>query len=187
VDPSKFLDELTKAVGVDREEYERKAATSAYFSDSEDESSSSDGNDEEQEQEASKKRPSRLTFECVSGSDSDDSEDDDDESFANAYDQVLQEELEGTKARQTQNSNSTSSKVVVEIEEEEGEGEEGPSKLDQARGVAEDVSVIENMLSSVQLQQGLPGPASNLMGMLGIEVPQEAWRAKEKDRDQNHA
>jgi hypothetical protein len=99
---------------------------------------------------------------------------------------VLQEELEGTKARQTQNSNSTNSKVVVEIEEGEGEGE-GPSKVDQSRGVAEDVSVIENMLSSVQLQQGLPGPASNLMGMLGIEVPQEAWRAKEKDRDQNHA
>jgi hypothetical protein len=40
--------------------------------------------------------------------------------------------------------------VVVEIEEEEGEGEEGPSKLDQARGVAEDVSVIEKSQSGFE-------------------------------------
>ena len=88
--------------------------------------------------------------------------------FAQAYDEVLKEELGDTLMGQRQNS---ASGVVVDLEEPEGD-----ELLDQ--GIGEDLAAIEDILTSVKLQDGLPGPATNLMGMLGVSIPKEALRRR---------
>jgi hypothetical protein len=37
--------------------------------------------------------------------------------------------------------------------------------------VAVDLNLVKNLLSSYNAQGGLPGPASNLLGMLGLDLP----------------
>lgn len=34
-----------------------------------------------------------------------------------------------------------------------------------------DVNLVESLLKSYMFQQGMPGPASNLLGAMGLELP----------------
>jgi hypothetical protein len=34
-----------------------------------------------------------------------------------------------------------------------------------------DLNLVESFLNSYSSQQGLPGPASNLLGLMGVKVP----------------
>ena len=36
-----------------------------------------------------------------------------------------------------------------------------------------DVNLVKSLLDSFSSQQGLPGPASNLLGLMGLQLPQE--------------
>ena len=40
-----------------------------------------------------------------------------------------------------------------------------------------DVNLMKNLLDSYSAQQGLPGPASNLLGMLGLHLPDDEKQA----------
>lgn len=40
-----------------------------------------------------------------------------------------------------------------------------------------DVNLMKNLLDSYSAQQGLPGPASNLLGMLGLQLPDDENQA----------
>lgn len=37
-----------------------------------------------------------------------------------------------------------------------------------------DFNLVKNFLDSFSSQQGLPGPASNLLGLMGVKVPPDA-------------
>lgn len=43
--------------------------------------------------------------------------------------------------------------------------------VDELKPVDLDVNLVENLLASYAGQQGLPGPASNLAGLMGISLP----------------
>ena len=62
-----------------------------------------------------------------------------------------------------------------------GSGAEG-----RDRAIDREVEAIESILTSVKLQDGLPGPATNLMGMLGVPVPREELaRQQQEGEDRN--
>lgn len=41
-----------------------------------------------------------------------------------------------------------------------------------------DFNLVKNFLDSFSSQQGLPGPASNLLGLMGVQFPQDANKGK---------
>jgi hypothetical protein len=41
-----------------------------------------------------------------------------------------------------------------------------------------DVNLVKSLLDSFSSQQGLPGPASNLLGLMGVQFPQDAKKGK---------
>jgi len=40
-----------------------------------------------------------------------------------------------------------------------------------------DLNLVESILNSYSSQQGLPGPASNLLGLMGVKVPPDAKKS----------
>lgn len=41
-----------------------------------------------------------------------------------------------------------------------------------------DVNLVKSFLDSFASQQGLPGPASNLLGLMGLRIPQDTNKDK---------
>ncbi len=52
-----------------------------------------------------------------------------------------------------------------------GGGEPAAKQEQELQPVDLDVNLVENLLASYAGQQGLPGPASNLAGLMGISLP----------------
>ena len=52
--------------------------------------------------------------------------------------------------------------------------DERPSELEL------DMEVVRNLLDSVQAQEGMSGPLSNMMGQLGISLPHERQQKKHR-------
>eukprot|EP00964_Phaeocystis_antarctica_P075492 scaffold46579_cov57-Phaeocystis_antarctica.AAC.1 len=54
----------------------------------------------------------------------------------------------------------------------------GPAAADEEvlRPVDVDFNLVKNMLASYSSQAGLPGPASNLLGLMGVQLPDVAPR-----------
>jgi hypothetical protein len=40
-----------------------------------------------------------------------------------------------------------------------------------------DVNLLKSLLDSFSSQQGLPGPASNLLGLMGVQFPQDTKKS----------
>ncbi|KAJ3070396.1 hypothetical protein HDU99_002683 [Rhizoclosmatium hyalinum] len=57
--------------------------------------------------------------------------------------------------------------VSVDSDDGDDEEEEGEGDLDL------DANLVKNLLESFQAQNGLPGPASNILGRLGVRLPRE--------------
>ncbi|XP_024522495.1 protein ecdysoneless homolog [Selaginella moellendorffii] len=45
-----------------------------------------------------------------------------------------------------------------------------------------DLNLLKNLLDSYSSQQGLPGPASNVLGMMGMQLPDDKEEHKRKTR-----
>lgn len=41
-----------------------------------------------------------------------------------------------------------------------------------------DVNLVKSLLDSFSSQEGLPGPASNLLGLMGLQLPQDTSKSK---------
>lgn len=39
-----------------------------------------------------------------------------------------------------------------------------------------DVNLVKSLLDSFSSQEGLPGPASNLLGLMGLQLPQDSTK-----------
>ncbi|MCL7031035.1 hypothetical protein MKW94_030478 [Papaver nudicaule] len=91
--------------------------------------------------------------------------------FMGTYSDALNEELKSTTLKKSfvranaqpskkDNEGSSLSNVEMEVEDEE------------LTPVDVDVNLMKNLLDFFSSQQGLPGPASNLLGLMGLQLPQ---------------
>lgn len=87
-----------------------------------------------------------------------------DDSFMESYSDALNKELSKTTIEET-----------FSRAQRPSTNKEGPSNADDSDGdmapVDVDLNLVESFLNSYSSQQGLPGPASNLLGLMGVKVP----------------
>ncbi|CAM0954983.1 unnamed protein product [Alopecurus aequalis] len=86
-----------------------------------------------------------------------------DDSFMESYSDALNLELSTTSIQETFSRSQHYT------------NNEGPSNAADSDGevapVDVDLNLVESLLNSYSSQQGLPGPASNLLGLMGVKVP----------------
>ncbi|KAL6227644.1 hypothetical protein ACLB2K_001601 [Fragaria x ananassa] len=93
---------------------------------------------------------------------------DGEDTFMHSYSDALNEELKST----------TLEKSFVRANEQAPKKDEGTSNAaedmeEDFTPVDVDVNLVKSLLDSFSSQQGLPGPASNLLGLMGLQLPQE--------------
>ncbi|KAJ4966907.1 hypothetical protein NE237_018756 [Protea cynaroides] len=93
--------------------------------------------------------------------------------FMDSYSDALNAEL---KASTLKNS-------FIRSSAQSSKNDEGPSnpmkEMDEDfTPVDVDVNLVKSFLDSFASQQGLPGPASNLLGLMGLQLPQDATKEK---------
>ncbi|PUZ51715.1 hypothetical protein GQ55_6G211000 [Panicum hallii var. hallii] len=93
-----------------------------------------------------------------------------DDSFMESYSDALNKEL----------SSTTLEKSFARAPRT-GTIDEGPSNAAATDGemtpVDVDLNLVESILNSYSSQQGLPGPASNLLGLMGVKVPPDGKKS----------
>lgn len=116
--------------------------------------------------------------------DEDESEDDDimeasednvdgEDAFINTYSDALNEELK----------NTTLKKSFVRKDDQLSKKNEGTSNTmegmdEEFTPVDVDVNLVKSLLDSYSSQQGQPGPTSNLLGLMGLQLPQDTTKGK---------
>ncbi|XP_059307398.1 protein ecdysoneless homolog [Lycium ferocissimum] len=93
--------------------------------------------------------------------------------FMHSYSDALNEELKG----------STLSNTFVRANEQYVKKSEGTSNSTESMEedftpVDVDFNLVKNFLDSFSSQEGLPGPASNLLGLMGLQLPPDASKGK---------
>jgi hypothetical protein len=213
VDPSRFLKELSSALGLDWEDVRGGDVGDASDSDSDDASSMSDDlsddfdvDTEEEEDEADAEADAAVQagaragaggaaapppadwrrFRAAGASDEDDSDDasssasdsDDEDNdgharrrgggFNAAYASALDAQLRGTAMASdfTRASAAPAGEAAAAVDDEEDD--------DDSRPVDVDLNLVQSLLASYTAQEGLPGPASNLLGLMGLALPHDA-------------
>ncbi|KAK6923274.1 Ecd family [Dillenia turbinata] len=99
---------------------------------------------------------------------------DGEDAFMGSYSDALNKELKLTTLKksfvrandQSTNKNEGTSKAMEEDDNEE------------LTPVDVDVNLVKSLLDSFSSQQGLPGPASNLLGLMGLQLPEDAKKGK---------
>ncbi|KAJ4714559.1 putative SGT1 protein [Melia azedarach] len=112
------------------------------------------------------------------GSDIDDEDrDGGEDSFMHSYSDALNNELK----------NTTLKKSFIHANEEPSKKTEGSSNATEDMDedftpVDVDLNLVKNLLDSFSSQQGLPGPTSNLLGLMGVKLPQDDDKGKGKGK-----
>lgn len=93
--------------------------------------------------------------------------------FKDAYSDALKDELKKTSL----------TKSFVRAEDLSSAGDKNKAQSDvkgtedeDLRPVDIDVNLVQSLLDSFSSQQGLPGPASNLLGLMGFQLPDDSKR-----------
>ncbi|TVU05675.1 hypothetical protein EJB05_48848, partial [Eragrostis curvula] len=93
------------------------------------------------------------------------------DAFMESYSDALNKEL----------SSTTIEKSFARAPRSVTNNNEGPSDATGTDGemtpVDVDLNLVESILNSYSSQQGLPGPASNLLGLMGVKVPPDAKKS----------
>lgn len=101
--------------------------------------------------------------------------DDEDTAFMDAYDQALADELASSRVGSIINpKSSTSAATGDQAETPEASAEAEQPAADDLKPVDLDTNLVRNLLQSYTAQQGLAGPAGNLAGLLGLDLPDHA-------------
>ncbi|GMH14670.1 hypothetical protein Nepgr_016511 [Nepenthes gracilis] len=99
-------------------------------------------------------------------------ENEDEEGFMHTYTNVLSEELKATTLKGSfVRSNDHPSNKAEGTSNVEEDMDEDFSPVDV------DMNLVKSFLESFSSQQGLPGPASNLLGLMGMKLPRDAAAA----------
>ncbi|XP_006280144.2 protein ecdysoneless homolog [Capsella rubella] len=102
-------------------------------------------------------------------SEGEESNEDAKESFKESYYGVMNEELKNsTLEKSFEHVNQHSSKQKEESSKTSDE------KDDEFTPIDADFNLVKNLLESYSSQQGLPGPASNLLGLMGLQLPKDS-------------
>ncbi|KAF9601623.1 hypothetical protein IFM89_021089 [Coptis chinensis] len=105
---------------------------------------------------------------------SDPSDDEEKDTFMDSYSEVLNEELKTTTLEKSfVRANEQSSK-----KDNEGTSSTHENVDEDFTPVDVDVNLVKSLLDSFSSQQGLPGPASNLLGLMGLQLPRDTNRDK---------
>ncbi len=198
-DETKFIAELQRifggGVGKKKKKNENsRSGGGGGADDNSDNSSSEEGSsfysdgseDEDGDVENLASRHAQYTWEAATATDSDDDgggggsgNEDDALDFRESYDAVLAQQLRDTSLAHT----FTTAEAVLNAEEGKRDqsgggttaGEEHSDKDNEEDisllPVDVDANLVASLLASYQEQAGLPGPASNLAGLLGINLP----------------
>ncbi|XWS33400.1 hypothetical protein CRYUN_Cryun22dG0079100 [Craigia yunnanensis] len=117
---------------------------------------------------------SNMDFdESEDGSDISDHNEDGEDSFMHSYSDAMNAELK----------NTTLKKSFIHANEQPSVKNEGTSNAtehmdEEFTPVDVDVNLVKNLLDSFSSQQGLPGPTSNLLGLMGVELPKDDNKGK---------
>ncbi|KAH1161258.1 hypothetical protein GLYMA_01G022800v4 [Glycine max] len=104
----------------------------------------------------------------------DEDTEDGEEIFMRSYSDAMNEELKTT----------TLQKSFVRANEQIPKKDQGTSNASEHivdedfSPVDVDVNLVKSLLDSFSSQQGLPGPASNLLGLMGVQLPQDGKKGK---------
>ncbi|XP_047071244.1 protein ecdysoneless homolog [Lolium rigidum] len=86
-----------------------------------------------------------------------------DDSFMESYSDALNQELSNTSIKETFSRAPHHTNDQGPSNAADSDGEMAPVDVD--------LNLVESFLNSYSSQQGLPGPASNLLGLMGVKVP----------------
>ncbi|KAK7309580.1 hypothetical protein RJT34_06427 [Clitoria ternatea] len=99
---------------------------------------------------------------------------DGEDTFMRSYSDAMNEELKAT----------TLQRSFVRAKEQIPKKDQGTSNTSEHMmdedfsPVDVDVNLVKSLLDSFSSQQGLPGPASNLLGLMGVQLPQDPKKGK---------
>ncbi|GAQ92583.1 hypothetical protein KFL_010610030 [Klebsormidium nitens] len=191
IDMDKFMTELEAALGLGSkggETEEGEDLDSDLDSDMDwDEGGGSDAGESEEGVIA---RPemagpsSRMKEAREVGGGSEEGESDSDDSFMEEYGEVMDQQLSSSTLPQS--FVRPSEAVATDSDAAKRASESEPAANSKAETAEEDtseeplnvdVNLMKNLLDSYSAQQGLPGPASNLLGMLGLHLPDDEKQA----------
>ncbi|VFQ92096.1 unnamed protein product [Cuscuta campestris] len=138
----------------------------------------SDSKDNDSECDTVEQSNSDMEFD--ESDDESDAEDNDMEGdpFMESYSHTLNEELKGTSLGKS--FARTDGNHLKKDEGISGASAEGTEE-EELRPVDVDLNLVMNLLDSFSSQQGLPGPASNLMGLMGLRFPEDS-KSTPKDK-----
>ncbi|KAF6160612.1 hypothetical protein GIB67_019552 [Kingdonia uniflora] len=96
------------------------------------------------------------------------------DTFEDFYSEVLNKELKDTPLEKSfvRSSDQTSRMDI------EGTANSTNNMDDDFTPVDVDINLVKGLLDSFSSQQGLPGPTSNLLGLMGLQIPHDASRDK---------
>ncbi|KAF5943101.1 hypothetical protein HYC85_020743 [Camellia sinensis] len=123
--------------------------------------------------------------ESEDGSDMEPSENNDEEgdTFMRSYSDALNEELKTTTLDKSfvraesvnKNEGTSNAKEAIDVH---GKSNATEGMDEEFTPVDVDVNLVKSFLDSFSSQQGLPGPASNLLGLMGLHLPQDPNKDK---------
>ncbi|KAH9297503.1 hypothetical protein KI387_029185, partial [Taxus chinensis] len=171
LDMRKFLKEVKSAVGADTR---TRGISSKEIHLDDSNCSSSDMDFDETESDSSGSVGLPETDERVSMTTDTEGPSD---NFMNEYSDVLKEQL----------NNTTLAKSFIRTEDSSPVGDKNKVQLqtdvqgiedDELMPVDVDFNLVQNLLDSFSSQQGMPGPASNLLGLMGLQLPDDSKNGK---------
>lgn len=159
---------------------------SSFYSDGSEEYEIESRDDKEEDEEENDRIRKSSTWETATATDSDDPDEEID--FKESYDAVLAQQLRDTSLAQTfataeslvnveegvkieTQASAAASGLAVKNKNKPNEVKEEEEEDVSLLPVDVDANLVANLLASYQEQAGLPGPVSNLAGLLGISLP----------------
>ncbi|KAK7366876.1 hypothetical protein VNO80_08879 [Phaseolus coccineus] len=93
---------------------------------------------------------------------------DDEDTFMRSYCDAMNEELKATTLQKS------FVRANEQIPKDQGTSNASEHNMDEDFSPVDvDVNLVKSFLDSFSSQQGLPGPASNLLGLMGVQLPQD--------------
>ncbi|CAN6821498.1 unnamed protein product [Brassica oleracea] len=130
------------------------------------------GGQEQDEDESDGSEGSSMDMDFEDESEGEDPNDDEKEAFMESYSGAMNEELKNsTLDKSFEHVNQHSSKQNGESSKTTEEKEDDD---DEFTPIDADFNLVKNLLESYSSQQGLPGPASNLLGLMGLQLPKDS-------------
>lgn len=160
INMSRFMEELESALGISGQYSEAADAKEDDLDDSDWESESDDSDEEMPANDVDESRASssmgvvnETASTSVAGGD-----------FMDEYSEALQHELQQSSLAKSFNTADVKDESAKAIGQPQPKGDDDDGVVDV------DINLVTSLLQSYMNQEGMPGPASNLLGAMGIKL-----------------